>query len=58
MSKLLSRMKSKREEEDKIELTIEELEFLLKTVVTNKFDGRDVQMVYNIVAKLQGLLAE
>lgn len=58
MSKLLSRMKSKKEEEDKIELTIEELEFLLKTVVTNKFDGRDVQMVYNIVAKLQGLLAE
>jgi len=58
MSKLLSKMRAKKEEEENIELTIEELEFLLKTVITNKFDGRDVQMVYNVVAKLQGLLSD
>lgn len=34
-------------------LTAEELEFLFDTIKHSKFDGKDLELVYNLVLKLQ-----
>jgi len=39
--------------EAKITLTKEELEFLLNTIANSTFNGKDVQLVYDVAVKLQ-----
>tara|TARA_R110002012_G_scaffold6274_3_gene28481 strand:- start:4364 stop:4534 length:171 start_codon:yes stop_codon:yes gene_type:complete len=39
-------------------LSKEELEFLLKLVADSKFDGKDVQLVYQTAVKLQKIITE
>jgi hypothetical protein len=36
-----------------ITLTKEELEFLLNTIANSTFNGKDVQLVYDVAVKLQ-----
>ena len=36
-----------------ITLTKEELEFLLNTIAKSTFNGKDVQLVYDVAVKLQ-----
>lgn len=41
-----------------LDLSQEELEFLLKLISDSKFDGKDVQLVYGSAVKLQKMLTE
>ena len=41
-----------------IKLSKEELEFLLKLVADSKFDGKDVQLVYQTAVKLQKIITQ
>lgn len=48
--------KSKKLKDDKansIALTKPELEFLLKLIANSAFQGKDLQMIYDLTAKLQ-----
>ena len=40
------------------DFTDEELEFLLKMLAECKFNGKDVQLVYNVAIKLQNQLTD
>jgi hypothetical protein len=46
---------TKKEETNNTEITLtrEELEFLLKTIANSTFNGKDVQLVYDVAVKLQ-----
>ncbi len=39
-----------------LELTSNEIDFLLQTIASSKFEGKDVQIVYETAVKLQQLL--
>lgn len=41
-----------------LDLSQEELEFLLKLIADSKFEGKDVQLVYGSAVKLQKMLTE
>ena len=41
---------------ESLELSKVEVEFLLKTIANSKFEGRDVQLVYETAVKLQTYL--
>ena len=41
-----------------LDLSQEELEFLLKLISDSKFEGKDVQLVYGSAVKLQKMLTE
>ena len=43
---------------DILDLSQEELEFLLKLIADSKFEGKDVQLVYGSAVKLQKMLTE
>tara|TARA_Y100001972_G_scaffold115746_1_gene152832 strand:- start:484 stop:726 length:243 start_codon:yes stop_codon:yes gene_type:complete len=52
--------KTKNEIEDKIEypeLEIEEVRYLLSLIARSDFNGKDVQVLYNIALKLQKTMA-
>jgi hypothetical protein len=46
---------TKKEETNNTEITLtkEELEFLLNTIAKSTFNGKDVQLVYDVAVKLQ-----
>lgn len=46
---------TKKAETDNAEMTLtkEELEFLLNTIANSTFNGKDVQLVYDVAVKLQ-----
>lgn len=46
---------TKKEETNNTEITLtkEELEFLLNTIANSTFNGKDVQLVYDVAVKLQ-----
>lgn len=51
---ILSKLTKKAETNDaEITFTKEELEFLLKTIANSTFNGKDVQLVYDVAVKLQ-----
>ena len=51
---ILNKVTKKAETDDaKITLTKEELEFLLNTIANSTFNGKDVQLVYDVAVKLQ-----
>ena len=51
---ILNKVTKKAETDDaKITLTKEELEFLLNTIAKSTFNGKDVQLVYDVAVKLQ-----
>jgi len=54
----LSNLKKKAVEvkPESLELEKVEVEFLLKTIAESKFEGRDVQLVYETAVKLQTYL--
>ena len=46
---------TKKEETNNTEITLtkEELEFLLNTIANSTFNGKDVQLVYDVAVKLK-----
>jgi len=50
--------KDKKKEKISTTLSKEELEFLLKLVADSKFDGKDVQLVYQTAVKLQKIITQ
>ena len=51
---ILSKQTKKTETDIKnVSFTKEELEFLLKTIANSTFNGKDVQLVYDVAVKLQ-----
>lgn len=51
---ILNKITKKAETDTKnVSFTKEELEFLLKTIANSTFNGKDVQLVYDVAVKLQ-----
>jgi hypothetical protein len=42
-----------RKEKETIQLSKQELEFLLKLIANSAFQGKDLQLIYDLTAKLQ-----
>ena len=55
---IMSIIKKAASKQEQVELSPEELEFLLKLIADSKFDGKDVQVVYSSAVKLQKMLTE
>tara|TARA_A100001201_G_scaffold108676_1_gene92965 strand:+ start:106 stop:312 length:207 start_codon:yes stop_codon:yes gene_type:complete len=50
---LLDKSKQNKEKRENIDLTKIELEFLLKLIANSAFQGKDLQMIYDLTVKLQ-----
>ena len=48
--------KQTESKQDELELSPKEIDFLLQTIATSQFEGKDVQIVYETAVKLQKLL--
>ena len=45
--------KQQKENQEDFELTKTELEFILKLIANSAFQGKDIQLIYDLTAKLQ-----
>jgi len=50
---ILHKSKQNKENRENIDLTKIELEFLLKLIANSAFQGKDLQMIYDLTVKLQ-----
>jgi len=48
--------KQTESKQDELDLSPKEIDFLLQTIATSQFEGKDVQIVYETAVKLQKLL--
>ena len=52
------KVKANKEKNSDFQLTKTELEFILKLIANSAFQGKDVQLIYDLTAKLQKQYSE
>lgn len=52
------KVKADKEKNSDFQLTKTELEFILKLIANSAFQGKDVQLIYDLIAKLQKQYSE
>jgi len=53
-----SKIEKQAESKENIQLTKTELEFVLKLIANSAFQGKDIQLIYDLTAKLQKQYSE
>ena len=56
LKEIRQKIKTVGKNKQELELTSNEIDFLLQTIASSKFEGKDVQIVYETAVKLQQLL--
>ena len=53
-----SKIERQAEAKENVQLTKPELEFVLKLIANSAFQGKDIQLIYDLTAKLQKQYSE
>lgn len=53
-----SKIEKQLESKENVQLTKTELEFVLKLIANSAFQGKDIQLIYDLTAKLQKQYSE